>query len=223
MPFQWVKQSVVNIIGRGAANKFAAPFHDWRARRRTERLLASLPNSDLRIQLGCGYRPRKGWINVDCARGSEVEVVWDLTKGLPFPDSCCTAVFSEHLIEHLSREDAGRLLAECCRVLQERGVLRLSTPDAELFLRSYAGDRQFLAHPGFSEKIDAPIDRVNQMMRECGLHLWSYDAELLTLMLERAGFRSVIRQSFGVSAHPAMGGIDFEDRAFESLYLEAVK
>jgi predicted SAM-dependent methyltransferase len=152
-----------------------------------------------------------------------VEVVWDVTKGLPFPSSSCTAVFSEHLIEHLNKEDAGRLLGECHRVLQDRGVLRLSTPDAELVLRSYAGDRRFLAHPGFSQKIDAPIDRVNQMMREHSLHLWSYDAELLTLMLNRAGFRSVIRQCFGVSAHPAMANIDFEARAFESLYLEGVK
>ena len=61
------------------------------------------------------------------------------------------------------------------------------------------------------------------MMREYGLHLWSYDEELLTLMLKRAGFNSITRQRFGISLHPRMNNIDFADREFESLYLEAVK
>jgi predicted SAM-dependent methyltransferase len=213
----------VGILGRERANKLAAPYHDWQARRRTAYFLATLPASNLRINLGCGYRPMKGWINVDRARGPEVQVVWDLTQGLPFPNSSSTAIFSEHLLEHFTKEDASRLLSECHRVLQTGGVLRLSTPDAELLLRSYAGDRRFLAHHGFSQPIDTPIDRVNHMMRENGQHLWSYDEELLTLMLRRAGFSSVVRQDFGVSVHPMMPNIDFEARAFESLYIEAIK
>jgi len=58
--------------------------------------------------------------------------------------------FSEHVIEHVTKEDAIKLIGECYRVLQNEGVLRMSTPDAELFLRSYAGDRNILAHPVFS-------------------------------------------------------------------------
>jgi len=108
-------------------------------------------------------------------------------------------------------------------VLQREGVLRLSTPDAELFLVSYAGDQKFLAHPGFTQAIDTPIDRVNFMMREYGQHLWCYDEELLMLMLKRAGFERVVRQEFGASGHSHMSNIDFEARAFESLYLEATK
>src|SRR5437867_1291748 len=130
-PFQGLKRSVVGIIGRERANRISAPFHDWKARQRTERFLASLPKKGLCVNLGCGYRPRKGWINVDRSRGPEVQVVWDLTRRLPFPDSSCSAIFSEHFIEHVSKEDAARLLNECHRVLQNGGVLRLSTPDAE--------------------------------------------------------------------------------------------
>lgn len=222
-PFQWLKDAVVGLIGRERANRIAAPYHDRKARRRTEEFLANLSKSDLRVNLGCGYRPVTGWINVDRARGPEVQVVWDLTTELPFPDSSCTAIFSEHLIEHISKEDAAKLVSECYRVLQDGGVLRLSTPDAELFLRSYAGDRKFLVHAGFSQAVDTAIDRVNYMMREYGQHLWSYDEELLTLMLKRAGFKSMIRQRFGVSVHSQMGNMDFDAREFESLYLEGIK
>jgi predicted SAM-dependent methyltransferase len=222
-PLKIFKSSVVGIIGRERANKLTAPYHDWRARQRTEQYLAQLPARGLCVHLGCGYRPKHDWINVDRARGPEVQVVWDLTQGLPFRDACCTAVFSEHFIEHITKEAAAHLLGECYRVLQPGGVLRLSTPDAELFLRSYAGDKKFLAHPGFTQAIDTPVDRVNFMMREYGQHLWSYDEELLTLMLKRAGFSRVMRQTFGVSAHARMNNIDFDQREFESLYVEAVK
>lgn len=220
---QRLKRAVVGIIGRERANQIAGPYHDRQARRRTMEFLANLPNDDLCVNLGCGYRPMKGWVNVDRARGPEVQVVWNLANGLPFPDSSCSAVFSEHFIEHVTKEDAARLLSECHRVLKANGVLRVSTPDAELFLRSYAGDQKFLAHPSFSQAIDTPVDRVNYMMREYGLHLWSYDEELLTLMLKRAGFKAIIGQRFGISLHPRMNKIDFADREFESLYLEAVK
>lgn len=220
---QWLKRPIVGILGRNRANKLTAPYYDWRARLRTKQFLQDLPATELRINLGCGYRPMKGWINVDRARGPEVQVVWDLSLGLPFPDESCSAIFSEHLIEHLTKEDAKKLLCECHRVLQPAGVLRLSTPDAELFLRSYAGDRKFLAHPQFSEAIDTPIDRVNQMMREHGQHLCTYDEELLVFILKQTGFRLVVRQRFGVSAHPLMNDIDSEARAFESLYVEGIK
>jgi predicted SAM-dependent methyltransferase len=221
--FRWLKSPLVGLIGRERANRISAPYHDWRAGKRTEHFLANLPASDLYVHLGCGYRPKQGWINVDQARGPEVQVVWDLRRGLPFADQSCAAIFSEHFIEHITKEDAAHLLAECYRTLQPGGVLRVSTPDAELFLRAYAGDRKFLAHPGFTQAIDTPVDRVNFMMREYGQHLWSYDEELLRLMFERAGFQNVIRQQFGISAHPRMMNIDFDQREFESLYLEGVK
>jgi predicted SAM-dependent methyltransferase len=218
-----LKQPIVKLIGRERANRLTAPYYDWQARRRTDAVLAALPEADLCVNLGCGYRTMRGWINVDQARGPEVQVVCDLRRGLPFRSESCAAIFCEHMIEHVSKDDAQNLLGECYRALQTGGVLRLSTPDAEKFLRSYVGDGEFLKHPNFSRPIDAPVDRINEMMREEGQHLWSYDAELLTLMLKRAGFPTISRQSFGVSLHQRMQDIDFSARAFESLYIEAVK
>jgi len=223
MPINWLKRSLVRIIGRETANKITGPYHDWRARRRTQDFLAHLSHQNLCVNLGCGYRPMKDWINVDHARGSEVQVVWDLRHGLPFQEQSCSAIFSEHLIEHIPRDDAERLLAECYRVLAEGGVLRLSTPDAGRYLRSYAGDQNFLRDPAFGQEAATPMDRVNQMMREDGQHLWVYDTESLTLALKGAGFSRIVEQEFGQSLHPKMRGIDSEARAFESFYVEAVK
>ena len=223
MPFKWLKHPLVAVIGRDRANKISGPYHDWRARKRTQNFLANLAQRDLCVNLGCGYRPMKDWINVDQARGPEVQVVWDLRRGLPFQDESCAAIFSEHLIEHVPREDAKRLLAECHRVLANGGVLRLSTPDAGRYLRSYAGDQKFLRDPVFAPGEETPMDRVNQMMREYGQHLWVYDAESLALALKKAGFSRIVEQEFGQSLLSNMRGLDSEARSFESLYVEAVK
>lgn len=221
--FQKLKRGVVGIIGRERANRIAGPYHDRRARRQTLEFLAHLPAGDLLVNLGCGHRPIKGWINVDRARGPQVQVVWDLTTALPFPDLSCSAIFSEHLIEHVTREQAASLIEECYRMLKPGGVLRVSTPDAERYLRSYCGDGEFLRHANFAEPVETPLERINQMMREYGQHLWVYDAESLILLLGKAGFRTARRSEFGNSAHLRMQGIDAAERAFESLYIEGVK
>lgn len=222
-PLQALKRAVVRAIGRERANRLSAPYHDWAARRRTRHTLRALPTKDLRLNIGCGPNPLAGWVNVDVARGPGIDVVWDLRHGLPFPDESCAVVFGEHVIEHMPKEAAAALAREAWRVLQPGGVLRLSTPDAGRYLRSYAGDREFLNHPNFGGPAETALERVNQMMREGGQHLWAYDAESLLLLLGRAGFSSVAEQEFGRSLHPLMAGIDTEGRAFETLYVEAVK
>ncbi len=216
------KRLVVGLIGRERANRLSAPYHDWVARRKTRRALARLPASGLCVNLGCGHRPLPGFVNLDAARGPAVDVVWDLRRGLPFPAGSCAAIFCEHVIEHIPRESAPRLLEECRRALEPGGVLRLSTPDAERYLRSYAGDGEFLRHPGFVEPSDTPLDRVNRMMRESGQHLWVYDEASLRLLLERSGFKTIVRQEAGRSLHARMADIDAPERVFESLYVEAV-
>ena len=220
---QNLKRAVVRLLGRETANRIAAPYHDWRARGQTRRTLLALPANDLCINIGCGSRPLPGWVNLDAARGDKIDVVWDLRGGLPFPDESCTAIFGEHVIEHIPKADGELLLRECHRVLQPRGVVRLSTPDAGKFLRSYAGDRQFLANPGFAQSADTPMDRVNMMLREYGQHMWVYDVESLCIALRKAGFNSTLEQRFGESTYPRMQEIDSEERAFESLYVEAIK
>jgi predicted SAM-dependent methyltransferase len=186
-------------------------------------MLEALPARDLCVNIGCGPNALPGWINLDAARGEKIDVVWDLRRGLPFPSESCAAIFGEHVIEHLAREDAEQLVRECHRALQSGGVLRLSTPDAGRFLRSYSDDGSFLRHPRFVQEAETLMDRVNMMMREYGQHLWVYDAESLILLLRKAGFSTATEQQFEVSAHPRMRGIDSAERAFESLYVEAIK
>jgi predicted SAM-dependent methyltransferase len=217
------KNLIVTRIGREKANRLSAPFYDWQARRRTRRLLAELPDRGLLVHLGCGPRSLKGWVNVDISRNEGVDVVWDLRNGMPFTSGSCSAIFSEHMIEHVPREAAAELMKQCADILEPGGVLRVSTPDAALYLRAYVESGDFLTHPAFTEPAETPLDRINHFMREYGQHLWVYDAESLILLMRKAGFSSASEREFGSSSHPEMEGLDSEERAFESLYVEAVK
>src|SRR5688572_21255307 len=210
---QCLKLTVVAVLGREEVNRVVGPYYDWRARKHTSERLARLPAKDLCLNLGCGPQTLPGWVNVDIARGPGIDVVWDLRRSLPFPDESCTVIYCEHMIEHLDRNDSKRFLRECFRVLQYGGVIRLSTPDAERFLRSYAGEGEFLRHPAFAEQIETPLDRINLMMREHGQHLWIYDRDSLSLALNRAGFSTIVEQKFGESMHERLRNVDTPARA----------
>jgi len=215
-----MKKSIAALIGRPLANRLATPYHQWMARRRNDRFLRALPSEGTLVNIGCGYRPLSGWVNLDLVPGY-AEIVWDIRKGLPFKDQSVTAIFCEHVIEHLSREDGLRFIRECRRVLQVGGVVRISTPDAAKYLCSYVNNDEFLDHPRFGDGTVPRIDLVNRMMRENGHHLWIYDTRSLSIALDSAGFKNIQVMAYGLSSHPFMQGVDSKEREFESLYVEA--
>ncbi len=220
--FRRLKAFVVSLLGRDRANRISAPYHDFWARRRTLRYLACLPRADLCIHVGCGHRPLAGWVNLDRARATHVDVVWDLRRGLPLETASASAIFAEHVIEHLTREEGRAFLIECHRVLQNGGVVRLSTPDAGRYLQSYASDGAFLRDPRFGVPAETLLERINTLIRGHG-HLWCYDYPSVELLMRGAGFSEILRSEFGDSLHPRMRGLDSPERAFESLYAEARK
>ncbi len=216
------KSAIVALIGRPLANRLASPFHSWLARRRTISLLQSLPSSGTLVNIGCGYRPLSGWVNLDLVPG-QADMIWDIRDGLPFRDQTIEAIFCEHVIEHLTAADGMLFIKECRRVLQCGGVLRLSTPDARKYLFSYVYEDEFLKQHRFGDGSRLPIDLINQMMRENGHHLWVYDVLSLTRLLREAGFQNVQVMESGSSKSSKMEGIDSKEREFESLYMEAIR
>lgn len=63
----------------------------------------------------------------------------DLTKDLPlpFPDDSFDAIYSYHILEHLTPEAGLRVMREWRRVLKPGGICRVSTPDLAFFAEDY--------------------------------------------------------------------------------------
>jgi SAM-dependent methyltransferase len=96
------------------------------------------PTDLMLLNLGCGGHFHRDWINIDIAPAAPEVIQHDLAREpLPFEDRSCAAVYHSHVLEHIPPEHVGAFLAECHRVLDVEGVLRIAVPDLEQIVREY--------------------------------------------------------------------------------------
>ena len=91
----------------------------------------------IKINIGCGYRFHKDWLNLDLHAHSPGVVACDLTKGVPVKSGDGDAVYAAAVLEHIRPQNVPSFLAECNRVLMKGGVIRLAVPDFEQQVRVY--------------------------------------------------------------------------------------
>lgn len=106
------------------------------------------PESDIKLNIGCGGRPLPGYINIDSddletlkrrypqQKFPEDVKIYDYDIfNLPFPDGSVAQVQADSLIEHLSFVDEPRFFYEVKRVLRPGGIFEFSTTDFEAIAR----------------------------------------------------------------------------------------
>jgi predicted SAM-dependent methyltransferase len=172
----------------------------------------------IRVHLGCGPVYKEGWINIDLARpGRKLDVAWDLRWGLPFEDSSVDAIFSEHLLEHLTWTEGLALLGHCFNALRPGARVRVGVPDLGRYVASYLGRDPLIeaCRPGRP----TPAMALNEVYY-CHGHRYMYDTETLTAFLAEAGFVQIEASRFGCGA---LGEADTASRAAETLYVEAMR
>ena len=85
-----------------------------------------MPDSPIRLNMGCGNKRRKGFIGVDRFPCEAVDVIADLTGRLPFADASVDEVWADNVIEHIP--DLGALMTEINRVCRDNAAVTLITP-----------------------------------------------------------------------------------------------
>ncbi len=189
---------------------------------------------DLLVNIGSGATGKPGWVNVDLFAAPGVNCVYDCRRSLPFANNSVQGIFTEHFFEHIDYvEEVPDFLAECYRVLQPGGVLRIIVPDIEKYLKAYC-------QPGwealskvrpldcdrtdfyFHHKYNTKIELINFVFRQGYEHKYAYDFATLEFLLYKYGFSKVQKQEFGKSMMDKLC-LDQQIRASESLYVEAVK
>lgn len=218
-----LKNLLVHLFGRPLITRIATPVYYFKAFILSRIRIWRQWGRPVYVQIGCGFRPFPQWTNIDIVHGY-ADILWDVRKSLPFKTESVEAIFCEHVIEHLTKDQGRILLSECFRVLKKNGVARFSTPDAEKYLNSYVNKDDFFTKlPLFQGQQIPRIDIINHVMRENGSHLWIYDEESLRLAFHNAGFIDIYQKSFGDSTLLLMKNLDCIDRRMESLYIEGVK
>ncbi len=78
------------------------------------------------MNLGCGRDIKSGWINLDRANISGVDVVFDIESGpLPFADCEFDEILCQDVLEHV---DCPKTMRELHRVLAPQGLLHIRVP-----------------------------------------------------------------------------------------------
>jgi predicted SAM-dependent methyltransferase len=94
-----------------------------------------------KLHLGSGPIGLPGWFNTDLSPQTDSVVYLDARKPFVIDDETFDYVFSEHMIEHISRSAGLFMLRECWRVLKPGGTIRVATPDLAVVLGLYSDSR----------------------------------------------------------------------------------
>jgi predicted SAM-dependent methyltransferase len=191
------------------------------------RLAEIKKQQSINLQLGCGKRIMKGWVNTDLSYTDGVDLQLNFLEPLPFETESVERIYSEHVLEHFVKENAEQIIKECFRILKKGGKIRIGVPDAEIYFRKYLeNDREFFSKikrlGGAMKPLELPIDVINQMFRMGGAHLFAWDFEAMKKSMEAAGFRNITKKASMQSSDQTLL-LDDPEHAFETLYVEAEK
>jgi len=78
----------------------------------------------VKIDIGCGKNKKAGFIGVDIDPDSDADVIASALN-LPFDDDSIDEVYSSHLVEHFTPEEAHIFFNEIYRVLKKGGKIYL--------------------------------------------------------------------------------------------------
>lgn len=177
------------------------------------------------IKLNVGASPiwsQDGWHTLDHKEReqSKTSVKGDAAN-IPLDDNSCSTVFTSHMFEHIPHVKLEEILLEFNRVLTKDGVVRILTPDLKKVAKAYIEEddnffneakledeslrtdlgfggmfMNFIVSPG---QDTALYDRgLNQFIAGYA-HLYSYDFNMLRILLERTGFYCVEQKDFCTS------------------------
>ena len=193
-------------------------------------------NATPKIHIGCGDHLFDGWLNCDKFMAG-AEIYLNVYSKFPFKSDSFDKAYSEHLIEHLNVNKVQHFLEEVYRIIKPGGHLRLTCPDFDKYAAAYVNEdndfydrvKENLAwkketHPDLTWVMRSSGGAfVASILKDYFNHKWMYDFETLESCLLEVGFSKVIRQDFQKGLDEECAALDDQGRAFESLYIDAIK
>ena len=148
-------------------------------------------------------------------------------RRIPHADASVDAIYSSHMLEHLSCADAAGFLGEAYRVLKPGSVIRIAVPDLKLAVDNYLADGEADKLMEYLLVSAPPIDTVAQKLKLLAMgyrhHQWMYDGASLCKLLAEHGFKDAAIQPPGVTMIGDPGALDLHERSDVSVYVEARK
>lgn len=207
----------------------------------------------IKINLGCGPVAPEGWVNIDRSPGLVLDKVpglrgmlgrvrllpadqanaeWpgkvmhrDVRKGLPFPPGGVDVIYSSHMLEHVPRDTARKILRDCRRVLKDGGLIRVAVPDIRALVDAYLADTADDAAETFIRETHMGVEQEPTgsakfvQVVSGSRHKWMYDRASLRLLFLEAGFSDVTACEYREEQCPGLEDVEMRE---ESIFLEAI-
>lgn len=142
-------------------------------------------NSDpLKLHLGCGNNIREGYINVD-QYVSAPTILNANVFDLPFESNTVDEIFTEHMLEHLSKYEVPLALKEWARVLKSGGKLLMNLPNLEWCMQQWLSKTE-------EERWGWQLDTIFGLQVHPGeFHKTGFTKHRLQVLLTDAGFNKI--------------------------------
>lgn len=153
------------------------------------------------LYLGSGGKGLPGFVSIDINPMRHPDVWVDIRRGLPFPESSVSFIYTCCTFEHLDLDAVMHVLRECHRVLCPQGTLRIVVPDLGKAIARYnLGDAKwFRSWPRSFKSLGGRF--VNHIFLEAQ-HKCAYDFEFLDELLSGSGFPPSTEVEPGKSLDP---------------------
>lgn len=222
-----------DVVGPSRKKKTAGYYVKSTVQRAMSRVIRSTglynrkPQHGAYLDIGSGKNQHGEFFSIDYYWVPGLDMVHDVTKGLPFSSGTVAGIFTEHCLEHIEFDEFINVAREFQRVLMPGRIARIIVPDGKIYLDLYheAQSGNVISMPGLDEDggypFYSPMMSVNRIMRSHG-HKFIYDFQTMREILLHVGFSEVNQRQFGVGEDPTLL-VDLEFRRPESLYVEAKK
>ncbi len=94
----------------------------------------------VKLNLGCGLDHKEGFVNIDAVAAVNPDLLHDLHQPLPFADNSVSEILAQDILEHFTKEDSQKVVAEICRVLKKNGTLKIRVPNVDDIVERFAND-----------------------------------------------------------------------------------
>jgi hypothetical protein len=174
------------------------------------------------IKLNVGASPiwsKKGWHTLDHKEREESETsVKGDAENIPLDNDSCSTIFTSHMFEHIPHVKLEGILLEFNRVLNKDGIVRILCPDLKKIAKAYVEEDEsffkeakledetirtdlglggmfmnFIVSPG---QDTALYNRNLDKFIAGYAHLYSYDFDMLKVLLEGTGFYCIEQKNF---------------------------
>lgn len=152
-----------------------------------------MENKEIRLEIGCGKKPRPGFLTCDIRELPGVDYVCS-SDDLPFENEMIDEIYSRHVVEHFTLKEFLKVLQEWNRVLKIGGEVYIICPNLLWHLEQIIAGK----HESFYNKTSGSNDRYwgfgslfGWQQDEYDIHKFGYYFELLKDILIDFGFGSI--------------------------------